>query len=90
MIQNDRNTRNQRGSHARGVSHTKYLAHGNIKGEARGRNRYKNHCKIVMRNMEGKTVGITRGKGPELGLTSTKDLTMELPEGHEAPYHKLT
>ena len=42
--------RRERGSHARGVypylwhlSHTGYLAHGNSKGEARGRHRHKNN-----------------------------------------------
>ena len=29
------------------------------------------------------------GKSPKQGLTSAKDLPMELPEGRESPYHKL-
>ena len=44
----------ERGSHARGVydvSHTVYLAHGNSKGEARGRNKRKNNARVA-RNLE--------------------------------------
>ena len=39
--------------------------------------------------MEGKNVGIIRGKSPKQGLTNAKDLPMELPEGRESPYHRL-
>ena len=35
--------------------------------------------------MEGMNVGIIRGKSPKQGLTSAKDLTIELPEGRESP-----
>ena len=38
--------------------------------------------------MEERNVG-TKGKSPIQGLTSTKDLTIELPDGRESPYHRL-
>ena len=38
--------------------------------------------------MEGRNVG-TKGKSTKQSLTSAKDLSMELPEGHESPYHRL-
>ena len=59
----------ERGYHARGVSHTGYLAHENNKGEARGRSRHKNHSKIVQ-NMEARNVRTIKGKSPKQGLTS--------------------
>ena len=34
----------------------------------------------VVRNLEERSVG-AKGKSPKQGLTSTKDLTIELPEG---------
>ena len=39
--------------------------------------------------MEGRNVGTIRGKSPKQDLTSTKDLTIELPEGRESPYQRL-
>ena len=60
------------------VSHTVYLAHGNSKGEARGRNRHKNNARVV-RNLEERNVG-TKGKSPKQGLISAMDLPIELPE----------
>ena len=30
-----------------------------------------------------------KGESPKQGLTSAKDLPMELPEGRESPYHWL-
>ena len=30
-----------------------------------------------------------KGKSPKQGLISAKDLTIELPEGRESPYHGL-
>ena len=33
--------------------------------------------------------GTIRGKSPKQGLTSAKDLPIELPEGRESPYHRL-
>ena len=38
--------------------------------------------------MEERNVG-TKGKIPEKGLTRAKELTIELPEGRESPYHRL-
>ena len=71
----------ERGSHARGVyvSHTGHLAHGNSKGEARGRSRHKNDNNGVVRNLEKRNVG-TKEKSPKQGLTSAKYLTIELSE----------
>ena len=42
--------------------------------------------------MGGRNVGTIRGKSPIQGLTSAKNLTIELPEGLESPlpYAKLT
>ena len=42
--------------------------------------------------MEGRNVCEVGGGGggsPKQGLISTKDLTIELPEGHESNYHIL-
>ena len=39
--------------------------------------------------MEGRNVGTIRGKSLKHGLTSAKDLAIELPEGRESPYHRL-
>ena len=47
----------ERGSHARCVSQTGYLVHGNSKDEARGRSRHKNHSNRVVRNMGKKEPG---------------------------------
>ena len=38
--------------------------------------------------MEERNVG-TKGKSSKQDLTSVKDLTIELPEGRESPYHRL-
>ena len=32
--------------------------------------------------------GHCKGKNPKQGLTSVKELTIELPKGREFPYHK--
>ena len=61
--------------------------HGNSKGEGRGRNKHKNNATVV-ENQEEMNVG-TKGKSPKQGLTRVKDLTIELPEGRESPYHRL-
>ena len=50
--------------HEECTSHLGYLAHGNSKGEIRGRSRYKNNSKRVVRYMEGMNVGTIRGKVP--------------------------
>ena len=42
----------------------------------------------VVGNMEERNVG-ARGKSPKQDLTSVKDLTIELPEGRESPFHIL-
>ena len=34
--------------------------------------------------MEGRNVGTIRGENPKQGLTSAKELTIELPEGRES------
>ena len=72
------------GSHARGVycvSHIGYLEPRNSKGKTRGRNRHMNHSKIVKNMKEREQL---KGESPIQGLTSAKDLTIELPEGHES------
>ena len=66
----------ERCSHARGAYYE------------RGRSRHKSNSERVVRNMEGRNVG-TKGKNPKQDLTSAKNLTIELPEGHESPYHSL-
>ena len=38
--------------------------------------------------MEDRNVG-TKRKRPKQDQTSAKDLTIELPEGREPPYHRL-
>ena len=55
----------EQGSHARGVSHTGYLAHENSKGEARGRRRHKNNSKRVVRNMGERNAGTKRKNPPK-------------------------
>ena len=55
--------------------------------EAKERSRHKNSCYRVVRKMEERSVG-TKRKSPKQDLTSAKDLTMELPEEHEFPYHR--
>ena len=42
----------------------------------------------VVRNLERRNVG-TKGKSPKQGLTRCENLTTELPEGRESPYHRL-
>ena len=69
------------------VFYTGYLAHGNSKGEIRGRSRHRNNSKRVVRNLEERNVGTIRGKSSKQGITSSKDLSIELPEGHESTYH---
>ena len=69
----------EQGFHVRGAHPTLYLAHGNSKGEVRGRNRHKNNERVV-RNLEKKNVDM-KEKSPEQDLTSAKNLTIELPEG---------
>ena len=51
--------------------------------------RLMNHSKRVLWNMEGRNMGIIKGKVPKQGLTSAKDLNIELREGCESPYHRL-
>ena len=52
----------ERGSHARGVYSTQYthLAHGNRKGDTRGRSRRQNNSKRVVRNLKEMDVGSKR------------------------------
>ena len=33
--------------------------------------------------------GLNKGKRPKQSLTSANDIIVELPEGHESPYHRL-
>ena len=72
----------ERGSHARGVYPTQYISHMERarKDEIRGRSGLKNHSNRVVRNLEERNAG-TKEKSPKQGLTSAKDLTMELSEG---------
>ena len=39
--------------------------------------------------MEGTNVGTIKGESSERGLTSAKDLIIELPEGRDFPYNRL-
>ena len=39
--------------------------------------------------MEGRNVGTIKDKSSEKGPTSAKDLTIDLTEGRESPYHWL-
>ena len=39
--------------------------------------------------MKGRNVGAIRGKSPKQGLTSAKNLPIELLEGRESPYNRL-
>ena len=61
------------------VSHTRYLANGNSKGEARGRSRHKSNSKSVVRNLDESNVG-TKGKSHKQELTSAEGLAIELSE----------
>ena len=68
----------ERGSRARGVYITQSIR---VKQE-------EETDKRVVRNVEERNVG-TDGKSSKQDLTSAEDLTIELPEGHESPYHRL-
>ena len=70
-------------SHARGVYPTQ-----DSKGEARERSRHKNNSKRVVKNMDERKV-VTKGKSLKQDLTSAADLTIELPEGLDSPFHRL-
>ena len=63
-----------------GVCIPAYLAHGNSKGEARGKNRHKNNARAV-RNLKK----INLGMKEKQNLTSAKDLTIEHLERCESP-----
>ena len=56
--------------------------------EQQGRSRHKNNSKRGVTNMEKRNVD-TKAESPKQGLTSAKDITIELPEGRESPYHRL-
>ena len=80
----------ERGFYARDVfpMHTGYPEHGNSMDETKGRSRHKNHNNRVVWNMEKKN-WVRRGKVPnKTYVISAKDLTIELLEGRESPYHK--
>ena len=64
------------------------VAHGNSKGEARGRIRHKSNSKKLVRDLEKRNMG-TKEKSPQKGLIRAKDLIIELSEGRESPYHRL-
>ena len=70
------------------IFHTGYLAHGSSHGNASGRGRHMRGSNKVVRNLEERNVG-TKEKNPKHGLISAKDLTMQLLEGCESPYHRL-
>ena len=48
----------------------------------------KNNNKRVVINLEERNVQ-PKGRSSEQGLTSTKDLTIELLVGRDSPYHRL-
>ena len=75
----------ERGSHARGMYLTQYTSRI---GTAIGRGGHKRNSNRVVRNLEEKNVG-TKGKSPKQRLISAKDLTIQLPEGCQSPYHIL-
>ena len=77
----------ERGSHARGVYSTQYtlrMRSARVKQEEEAD---KNNVRVV-RNLEETNVG-TKGENPKPGLTSAKDLIIELFEGRESTYHRL-
>ena len=53
-----------------------------------GRGRHKRYSNRAVRNLEKRTVG-KKGKSTKQALPSAKDLTMQIPEGCESPYHRL-
>ena len=61
-------------------SHAEYLAHGNSKDEARGRNRHKNESKRGVRNLEERNVGTKRSR--------KQGLTIMLTEGRDSHYYR--
>ena len=58
----------------RRVSHTGYLAHGDKQGVGAD-------SRVIIKGVSGKS--------PKVDLTSAKDLTIELTEGREYPYHRF-
>ena len=39
--------------------------------------------------MEGRNVGTISGESPKQGVTGAEDLTIEVLEGCQSPYHRL-
>ena len=77
------------GSHARGAYPTQYTSRmetARMKQEEEADTRT-----IVIEQYEiwKKGMWAQRGKSPEKGLTTAKDLPVEFPEGRESSYHKL-
>ena len=78
----------ERGSHARGVYPTQDTSHMGTARVKEEEEADKNNSQRVVGDMEESNVG-TKGKRPKQDLTSAKDLTIELLEGRESPYHRL-
>ena len=74
-----------RGSHAWDVHPTQYTSR---MGTARVKKEEEADTRVI-KNLEERNVVDTKGKSPKQGLTSAKDLTIELPEERESPYHGL-
>ena len=49
----------------------------------------KNNSKRVVKNIKERNVGTIMGKSPKQGQTRAKDLSIELPEGRQLPYHRI-
>ena len=77
----------ERGSHTRGVYLTQYTSRMETARVKQEEETDKNNARVV-RNLEERNVD-TKGKSPKQGLINAKDLTIELPEGSESPYHRL-
>ena len=60
------------------ATHTGFLAHGNSKGDTRGRSKPQNSIKRAVRNLEERNV-VTKGKSNKEGLTSAEVLTNLTP-----------
>ena len=51
---------------------------------------HENNGERGVKNMEGRNVGTMRGESAKQRLPGAKDITIELPEERNSPYHRLT
>ena len=78
----DRNTRDHSAwtPYTGCVSHTGYFAHGNSNGEIRGRNRFENNSRRVIKSIEENNGSAIRGESPKQDLTrAPRDTRLPLP-----------